>query len=163
MKHVPDPDPLLADVFAESETDGFRAILLATTLSKVRRRRRARIAGRTAVPLLVMAIGWFLAAEMRRVFTVDELGQGVASYALVHTEALGSDAIVRTRQIDADRLVQTMRFAAVVQTNPSVRFIDDAELLALAGPRPAVLVRLGPDSQALIFGDEAEADGSRVE
>jgi hypothetical protein len=53
----------------------------------------------------------------------------------------------------AGTLIASARSAGIVQTRfgNGYRIINDDELLALAAPRHAALVRIGPDAQELIF------------
>jgi hypothetical protein len=65
-------------------------------------------------------------------------------------------AIVRTQPFAPDRIVMSVASVDVVRTTPSsggFRRLNDDELLALVAPRPAALVRVGPDSSKLIFLD----------
>lgn len=157
-------DVLLADVLAEAEPAAFRDGLLTATLAQVRRRRRLRRALRGAgvlgaVAVLAMA-GWWASGRGGR--RTGEL----AGCREVRTHPLAAEVVVTTRAFDPARCVGSQRFAAVVQTLPgdgAVRWVDDAELLALAGKRPVVLVRVGPQEQELIFPGRGERDRRRVE
>ena len=65
-------------------------------------------------------------------------------------------AVVCTQPMATKLVVSSTPSVYVVHTRPrgeGFRLINDDELLALAAPRPAVLMRLGPSSQMLIFAD----------
>jgi hypothetical protein len=85
---------------------------------------------------------------------------------VVHTTPFAAESIVTTRASNPTPFVVSTEFAVVVHTTAvsgGVRLIGDAELLALAGPRPAVLVRLDAHSQRLIFPDENQPAGVKME
>jgi hypothetical protein len=85
-----------------------------------------------------------------------------AEYTVVHTTPFAAESIVTTGAMDPTPFVVSSEFNVVVHTTAvsgGVRLIGDAELLALAGPRPAVLVRLDAHSQRLIFADEGDVPG----
>lgn len=157
-------DALLADVLAEAAPAAFRDGLLTATLAQVRRRRRGRRAMRGAgvfgVVAVLAMVGWWAG---------ERAGSGTAELAgcrVVRTHPLAAEAVVTTRVFDPARCVASQRFAAVVRTLPgagAVRWIGDAELLTLAGKRPAVLMRVGPQEQELIFPAGSGRGRQRVE
>jgi hypothetical protein len=155
--------PLLADVLAETESrDDFRASLLGTTLTLVRRRQRRRQIGQVAV--VGIAAGLFAALIWSRT--------GAPQTAIVktwrgHTPVVASRpllraAIVVTVPLRPEQALTTYASVAIIETRPDstpLRMIDDRELLALAAPYPVALVRVGPQSEELLFlnpKDQAE-------
>lgn len=151
MNHRTDHDSLLTDVLAEAEPAQLRATLLGDTLRQVRRRSRNRIAARmTFAGAAVMAVTLWLG---RAPGTRD-----IERCPIVHSRPLPTGALVTTRSFNPVQRVATQRFFASfhsLEGTAPVRLITDAELLALAGPRPAVLVRVSSREQTLIFADES--------
>jgi hypothetical protein len=153
MRHATDQRRLLADVLAEAEPTGFRGALLGETLRLAGSRRRARRLRRATAALAVLGLFGTLAWRFLL------LGHGVftptaTSCAMVQTEPLPPGAIVRTQPFAADRIVVSVATVDVVRTTPNsgkLRNLNDDELLALVAPRPAALVRVGPQSAKLIF------------
>jgi hypothetical protein len=47
----------------------------------------------------------------------------------------------------------------VQTTTANYRVINDAELLALLGQRPAILIRTGPHSEELVFANPEDQKG----
>ena len=158
MNPPADKDQLLADVLADENSDGFREALLTETLGLVRRRRRFRQVRRAASGLVVI-VG--LAVLVWRnppppVVTPESAGRG---YAMVRSQPLRPAALVSTQPLAPSRFVVSVANAGIVQTAPcggQLREIDDAELLALVGPKPAALVRRGPHSAELVFVNPAD-------
>jgi hypothetical protein len=144
---------LLADVLAEAEPTGFREALLGETLRLAGSRRRTRRYRRASAALVVLGLLGTLAWQ----FLLPGHGRitpNAASYANVRTEPLPPGAIVRTQPFALDRIVMSVASVDVIHTTPNsgrFRKIDDDELLALVAPRPAALVRVGPNSAKLIF------------
>jgi hypothetical protein len=151
---------LLADVLAnESEAD-FREALLSETLGLVRRRRRFRRVSRGAFALAIVAgLGVLVWRGLPPVATRP--GTDSRPYALVLSRPLPSSALVITQPFAPGRIIASAPNAEVVQTASSrniVREIDDAELLALLGPKPAALVRRGPHLAELVFVNPADEE-----
>lgn len=161
MKSVPPPpDSLLAAVLGETASDEFRAALLAETLRRAQNRRRLRcaraFAGVLVVPLLFAT--WLLSSRRPGPLpppatpTVDL----IPAFTILRTRPAIAPTVA-TRPLPESQRIETMTLAgpALVRTDRrhSPLLIDDAELLALAAPRHAALVRLGPGVQRLVFGD----------
>lgn len=158
---VPPDDPLLADILGEAAPPGFRAALLDSTLRHARRRRLRR-----ARPALALVAALLLTSPLlvtRPPATLHPpLARASAPLAarpceIVRTRPQTTD-LVSSRPLIADPYFASVArpALAVVHTSPElgrVRLIDDAELLALAAPRPAVLVREGSGRQRLVFAD----------
>jgi hypothetical protein len=163
MKPPSNRSPLLADVLAEAESpDDFRASLLGTTLTLVRRRRRRRqiggvtIAGAAAV--LFAALLWPRVDAHQTAVVKTRRG----NTPIVATLPLPRAAIVVTVALTPEQAIATYASVTTIETLPGVtplRLIDDRELLALAAPYPVALVRVGPQSEELLFlnpKDQAE-------
>jgi hypothetical protein len=159
-------DRLLADVLAEATPDGFRAALLGETLRRARRRRqfrRARLVGSLLVVLGVLAISFWKIAALRRPQLIEP---AVASCDTIRTQPLPRDMIVSTQPLQTGLIVASTPggVESIRTTSRSGAFhaINDDELLALVAPHPAVLVRVGPHAQELVFANPADQDGFPV-
>lgn len=164
MKTKPDHDSLLTDVLGEAAPGNSHAQLLEETLGHVRQRRRVRLAVRTLVPLLVLGMVWSAWWSARP--SPPDTAPLIARCPIVHTRPLPVSAIVTTQHFDPSRLIVTTGFVGTVRTTPGrdgVRLVGDAELLAFVGPRPAVLVRIGPGAEELIFVDQGGQSGNRLQ
>lgn len=154
---------LLNDVLAESATLEFRAALLNKSLRLARRRRQWRHARNLAavLGLLALGIGW-----------VEHRWRGTPTpQPLAETSILPGCRPVNSRPLPAKDYVDPSQFAAipVVSSRATVtevatqaggfHFINDAQLLALTGSRPAILIRTGPQSEELLFADTLSAPG----
>jgi hypothetical protein len=166
MNHEPDNEHLLTDVFAEAAPAGFREVMLDQTLRLLRRRRRWRQTRHLAA--LLVALG-LLAVLVRQNFPPHPLAPmpaakaKIKNYELVCTRPLSAGAIVVTRPLSADQLVASVATAEIVQTSSGIfRVINDDELLALVASRPAALIRLGPNSERLIFANPDDENGFPV-
>jgi hypothetical protein len=156
-----DHEQLLSDVLAEDAPAEFREALLGETLQRVRRRRRVRQAGRAAS---LFAVAGLLAVFAWRMLSphsgsmANKAGGG--GYELVLTQPLSARAIIGTRPLSADQSISSQATVAVISTTPGGnRLINDDELLALVAPRPAALVRLGPDNEFLVFANPEDENG----
>ena len=145
-------DRLLADVLGEGLSADFRETLLDETLRLARRRRRGRHVRGLASALAVVAVLGLL------LWHLSPPGQGPAGvpakpYQLVRTQPLPHAAWVETKPFPPAGLVSSVTTSRIVLTAMAagvVHEITDDELLALA-PRPAALVRFGPQSAELVF------------
>jgi hypothetical protein len=154
MNRTSDKKKLLNDVFSESAAEDFRAALLGETLRHARGRRRTRLLWRTSPLLLVLGLAWLLFPGRRTITTGSPLH---ATVEIVATQPLAPTSWVSTRPLAVECVVISTPGAYIVRTKPAgegFRLIDDAELMAFAAPRPAILMRLGPTSQRLIFTDD---------
>jgi hypothetical protein len=151
---------VLADVLADESADGFREALLSETLGLVRRRRRSRQAWRTATALaLVAGLGVLLWRSLVPHASAPE--QHGPGYALILSMPLPAASLVSTQPLAASLFVASRTNAEVVQTASSTatpREINDSELLALVGHKPAALVRLGPHAAELVFINQEDKD-----
>lgn len=158
MKHPAETKKLLTEVLAEATADEFRASLLEETLRLTRRRRGLRRAGRAGVACLTLvAIAWFAwdvlsSQSSRRSMTATRV-ISKPGCTIINTVPLPANALISTQLLGAGALVASAPGGAIVNTSRGAGFrvIDDEELLALAAPRRAALLRTGFDSQELIF------------
>ena len=145
---------LLIEVLSEDRTLELREALLGETLRLARRRRRFRQAQRGAAFVVVVLAGLWLV--WRRPPGKLPETSSPRSYSLVRTEPMARSAVVETSTFSADRIVVSAPNAGLISTvssEPILHEIGDADLLALAAPRAAVLVRLGPHSAELVFAE----------
>ena len=160
MNDPADNERLLTDVLADEA--GFREALFSETLRLARRRRRFRQTRRALSAVAVLAglaaLVLWQSLPPRGVLT-ETAGR---PYVVVRTQPLPEAALVTTRPLSADRFVASVATASIVTTpvtSRQVREIGDEELLALAAPRPVVLVRLGPHSEELVFVNPEDQKG----
>jgi hypothetical protein len=161
MTPTPDHDHLLADVLAEQAPPDFREALLGDMLRRVRQKRRFKQLRQRSAALGMAALLGFLA--WRHLPQIRVLSESTtASYALVHTQVLATNAVIHTHPFaPAQSLLAVSQVAVVRTSGGQFRTVGDAELLALAA-RPAVLVRLGPHLQILVFADSSDRNGFPV-
>ena len=156
MNNQADQDNLLAEVLAEASPSDFRTTMLAETLRRARRRRHFRQGRR--------GLGVFLLMSLLAVFVVQKfLSSPVVSPAPAAKILNPAYNLVRTRPLPAAALVNTRsdpetEFAASIPTvieiatiSGGFRSINDNELLAMLADKPAVLIRIGPYSEELVF------------
>jgi hypothetical protein len=139
-----DQNRLLDELFAEATPDAFREALLADTLQHVRRRRiglRVRKVAGAAAAIAIIAVGWL---------SLPRSPAPTSSYTLVTTQPMASNARVTTQPFAGTSIARADPIPTIT-TSRTIRLIGDADLLALAGPRPAALIRTGRDTQELIF------------
>lgn len=165
MNHEPDIEPLLNDVLAEAAPLDFREALLDQTLCLARRRRRWRQTRRLAALLavaggLLSVLVWQTLPWHSAAVSTPMANAHSKNYALVRTRPLPAGAIVNTRTLSAGQLVASAATVEMVQTTTgNFRVLNDDELLALVGSRPAALVRVGPNAEELVFVNPADAKG----
>jgi hypothetical protein len=143
---------LLRDVLAEEPDADFRAALLDQSLRLAGRRRRGRRARRATAAAGVV---FGLAVLVWRFGQPPSRGPEPRGYATVRTQPMVAGAVVATYPLAADRVLTSFPGAEMVQTPPRGRFreIDDWELIELAAPSPAVLVRSGAHQAELVFAN----------
>src|SRR2546426_375977 len=158
MSDRADKERLLNDVLAEEGTDGFREALFDQTLVLARRRRGFRHAWRAASFIAVIAaLGVLIWRNLPH--PAKRPGEPPARYEIVESRPLPPTALVATHPLSANDIVATVGMASVITTTADrgeFREISDDALLALAGPRPAALVRLGPHAAQLIVLDSQD-------
>jgi hypothetical protein len=164
MNQPTDHERLLADVLAEAEPAGFREVTLEETLRLARGRRRGRQTRRAAVALAVLGLAAALAwLDLRR--RPVSIHPPVAGCKIIRTLPLPAGAVVATQPFSPDRLVASIATVERIQTTASsggFSVIDDAQLLALIAPRPAVLIGVGPQQEALVFVNPEDRKGFPV-
>ena len=166
MNERPEPSPLLDDVMSEALPPDFRAAMLGETLRLARRRRRwqqARpVAGVLGMLFLAAWLAWHNGpATTSKVPPIVPVPARKA-YQVVETRPLSAAALVATRKFACVTVISSQ--AALAQTATSsaaYRLINDAQLLALVGPRQAVLIRTGPNSEELVFARVADSSQGR--
>jgi hypothetical protein len=153
---------LLADVLAEEAPADFRGVLLDATLRQVRGRRRLR-RSRTVVAAVVVAGALALIVSRFGPQAVPTARPAAKGYQLVTTRPLPPEAMVHTQPFDLGRLVASTTTVPTVHTprgGSGITLLDDRQLLALAGEaHPAVLVRIGPQAQRLVFVKSEDQNG----
>jgi hypothetical protein len=155
MTPTPDREELLADVLAEAAPSDFRGALLGDLLQRVQQKRRFKLlrqrVGALGLAALVGILAWRHLPQFRLL-----PGSTAASYELVHTQVLADSAVVHTHPFTSARSLLAVSHVAVIQTRSGqFRTLGDDELLTMAA-RPAVLIRLGPHLQILVFADQPE-------
>jgi hypothetical protein len=157
MSDFRDEEKLLNEVLGEESPAGFREALLNQLLRGARRRRRFRQVRKAGVGLALVAL--VAVVVWRQVPPASRPEEPRKGCELVQTEALPEDAIVRTRALAPNGLVASVptRDTVITRagTTDGVEELTDDELLALAGPGAAVLVRQGPHSAELVFVNRA--------
>jgi hypothetical protein len=143
---------LLTDILAEEAPAGFRAALLDDTLRLARRRRHYRQAHRVVTGLaLVLGLffiswHWFVPASRSP--------ESSKPYVVFRTQPLPPQALIRTQSLPPAGLVASTLATNVMTTADAgyhTRELDDEELLALAAPKPVILVRYSPHQAELVF------------
>ncbi len=165
MKPENEDDALLKDVFGEAAPPSLRDSMLGESLRAVRRQRRNRRLGRAGALLAVLGLG--LAALLRQsmprhqnILTKASPAKVEQSYTLVRSQSLPATAIVTTKPMSSGQFIGAETFAGIVRTRSnSFRTISDDELLALLSPHPCALVRIGPNSEKLVFVNPDDAKG----
>jgi hypothetical protein len=168
MNNHSDQQRLLNDVLAESSPSDFRAALLHETLRVARHRRRWRQSRRAAGGLAVLFIGAWLAwcNWPEKISTVHVLAKApmAINYRLVENQSFPMGATVMTGGFTGVKAISSE--AAITQITSGsghLRFINDAQLLALAGLGKAILVRTGPASEELVFAEPMDwPNGNRA-
>jgi len=150
MNPASDNERLLHDVLADATPVGFREALLGETLRLARRRRHWRQMQRAVTVLAVLVLATI--AGWRAWVPGPSKPELSASYQLVRSRPLRAEQILTTQPLAAGRVVATVTTADVIFTaSGGFREIGDDELLALAAPRVAALVRRGPHEAELVF------------
>jgi hypothetical protein len=158
MTERSDQKQLLDDVLAESSSPDFRAALLGEVLRHARRRRRWR-QSRSAMGVLVVLFSttwlvWHNRVERLSAVSSPRTIPVVASYQLVAPRPFPADAVVVTANFSSVSPVSSSATVPQIATsNTGFHYLDDAELLELAGPGAAILIRTGPHSEELVFAE----------
>jgi hypothetical protein len=159
MKDNSSQDELLEDVFPEGSN--LRETLLARSIRVSRRRhalRQTRFIGIAA--LLALLVLYFRPPHLPQARTGSKAGVPTGC-VFVHTEPFPASAIATTRSGMLDAALEREQPVEIVETVPgNYHLIGDAELLSLVCPHPCALVRVGPNSEELIFLNPMDTNGS---
>lgn len=158
MNKPTDNQNLLAEVLAEATPADFRATMLAETLRLARRRRHFRQARRAAGVLVVMSLLAVLVVQQssrQSVVSMPPVEKVVEqSYEVVRTQPMPASALISTRAFPENNLgIPTGTVFEITTTTGGFHLINDDELLALLADKPAVLIRIGPHSEELVFAN----------
>lgn len=164
MNDRADNKHLLDDVLAEAASTDFREALLGETLRLARRRRHLRRVERATAMLLGLGLiavlvqeNWPKESAVSRPLTQKP---EPAAYQLVRTRSLPANHVVTTQPLAAGQFVASGGTVGMVQTVAgNYHLLDDAELMALVGKRPAMLIRTGPHSEELVFANPEDEKG----
>src|SRR5262245_56043276 len=162
-----DKDRLFDDVFAEATPADFRGALLGETLRAAGRRRHRRQIRSAVLAIALPAVIAILICRNLPQRRTESAGTNQntgasTSYQLVRTQPLPAGAIVTSRPLASEELVASLASVEAIGTRAGAgdfRVINDDELLAIVGQRPVALVRLGPDSELLIFANPEDEAG----
>lgn len=156
MKRRTDQEQLLNDVLADEADAGLSVVALDRLLHLARRRRRRRQARRVGGALVVVAATVFaFALQFGDRKPRTELAHKPIvppSCEFVTSVALTPEQLVSSRSLLPEQMVHSAVGAVpVVQTTATVPAVNDEELLELAKPNIAVLVRRSPQEAELVF------------
>jgi len=162
MKPDPDHQQLLADLLAEDAGAAGRAASLAQLLRLARRRRQVRFCQRAGAVAALLVLAAFAVLRPRAPQTAAPgrvpANPPPAGLAWVTTRPLAPTESVTSQPLRPDQLVASGAQPNLVTTGPAnYREVGDAELLELAAPRIAALVRRGPHEAELLFVAAAPA------
>lgn len=158
MNHRTEKQQLLDEVLAEASPPDFRAALLGETLRLARRRRQWRHTRQTggvlAVGVLAALFAWQNWPDKISSSQPPAKIPAAKSYQLVETRTLPPGAVIATGNFSAVKMISSEpAVAQIATTGGGFRLINDEQLFALVGPRPAILIRTGPDSELLVFAN----------
>jgi len=148
-----DHEELLADVLAEESRAGFEEALLGETLRLARRRRQIRRASTITALLLLAGFGvWHSVPRGKHTIEIAPAPNAQTPFQLVVSQPLPASLIVTTQPL-ANKALQPVEFTAqVINTyDGGFREVGDDELLNLAAPRTAALIRRGPHEAELVL------------
>ena len=161
MKNESDPERLLNDILADAAPPDFRTELLDRTLGSVRRKRRQRQWGQQLLAAALMLVASFLVwrTSAPKHVSQPEQPSAIGDLAMVSSSPLkpsmlvesapGSVQIVSTYMSSAAMLVETGG------SDPSLQLLNDQELLAFMGGKPAIIVRESPRHAELLVVDSS--------
>jgi hypothetical protein len=151
-----DQEQLLNDVLGDGPNADQNGAALAQLLQLARgRRRRRRIQRGASVMILLAAIATIWWIQPRPPNPGSQLaGNPVVSpsHVTITSYALAPDQIIRSQPMTPDQVINSSDFVRIVQTtSANVQSVSDEELLELARPNIAALVRRGPHEVELVF------------
>ena len=166
MNNGNDRQNLLDEVLSEAAPADFREVMLGRTLRIARRRRQFRQLRRSVALLAILGLCGALFGEKIRPLEMvpsaptSAIRAAGKNYKLVETRPLPVGDIVSTKSLAAADFVATAARIGVVQTTGgNYRVINDEQLLALVGKKPAILIRTGPHSEELVFVNPEDQKG----
>jgi len=151
-----DQEALLQDVLAGESAPDSTGPALDQLLELARRKRRTRrlqqTASAMAVIVAVVSIA-FVQANVRGPREPSEpVYRATSSYASVTSQALAPDQVISSQPLAMTQWIETTTSVAVVHSAANdLQPVNDAELLELARPNIAVLVRRSPQDAELVF------------
>jgi hypothetical protein len=162
MKRRTDQEQLLNDVLADEADAGLNASALDQLLQLARRRRRERKVWRVGGALVVVAVVMFAFAFQSggRKSKAARANKPIVppSCEIVTSVALMPEQLISSRPLSPEQIVRSVSGAVVVQTTANVPSVNDEELLELAKPNIAVLVRRSPREMELVFVEASAAN-----
>jgi hypothetical protein len=114
------------------------------------------------VLFLAAWVAWHRGSENISAVRPPPGSPAVKSYRLVETQPLPVSALVTTTEFNPVKTISSTGTVVQIATSDGLRFINDAQLLALVGEKPAVLIRTGPESEELVFADPADLLNNHV-
>ena len=165
MKRPTKTERLIDDVLSGSASPQFQQDTLEQTLRHVRRRRRARAAGRTLLAVAVLTAAAFWLWPRQRPVTTTKQIQPEPPVVVVATQPLPPGTLVETQpQPVAEVSTATpVTYVATLPADQLFEQVNDEQLLVLVAGQPIALVRYGPHEAALIMPDEILRNGFRVQ
>jgi hypothetical protein len=161
MKPHPQTSQLLDAVLAEKDD----VALLESTLQAVRRRRKTQQWQRRACALVLVA-GFILAISEMHWTEVLKTPPKLSPYRLVTSQPLAPPMWVTTRPNSVRMVASSVGGLTLVETKSSavgVKEINDDQLFALLGNRPAMLVRETSDHSKLIMLQAQDQHGFPID
>ena len=151
-----DHEELLADVLAEESQAGFSDVLLGETLRLARRKRQwrqVRHAVVTAALLLLAGFGvWQSLPRGKQTIELAQPPVAPLPYQLVVSQPLAEAQLVTTQPLITETPLVTEFETPTLRTyGGGFREVGDDELLALAAPQTAALIRRGPHEAELVI------------
>ncbi len=156
MKRRTDQEQLLNDVLADESEAGLNAAALDQLLQLARRRRHRRQARRVGVTVAVVVavVSAFLFQFEARKPKADLAHKPIVppNFETVTTFALTAEQLVSSQPLSPEQTVHSGGTVVEVRTTgANYHSVNDEELLELAKPNIAVLVRRGPHDAELVL------------
>ena len=156
MSRRTDQEELLTDVLAEESQAGFSGASLGETLRHARRRRQWRQVRRASVAtllLLVAGLGvWRSVQNGKQSIEIAQLPAPPLPYQLIVSQPLTETQVITTQPLATEALLVAEATVPTIRTyGGGFREVGDDELLRLAEPQIAALIRRGPHEAELIL------------
>jgi len=155
---------LLDDVLAEAAPADFERVLLEGTLRAVRRRHRTRRLTRGLA--VVGACAAIIAVVWNALWPFSSVKSVRPGLSIVSSQPLPPSMIVGTQPGSVVVVSSSAKTVVLVETGSikdPFREINDEQLLALVGKRPAALVRHGTHEAELLFVNPEDTNGFPVQ